>query len=231
MSLIKPQQPRLVRSHPLNMGLEAAWLFNEGNGVAVYDSSERGVNPLTLTNFTGAPPWVGGNNGSALNFVSSGGLKPYCQSALASIPVGSAFTVAVWVQPSGSQDSLGRLCEVGDWSNQCALTMGNSGSGGGFSWAVKGTYTANQGLAITGQWQHVVGTFNNGTKILYVDGVPVETVTGVTSPTLTNVKATVSAYDGSLGSYSCESPISDIRIWSRCLSIDEINWLRQLTGL
>lgn len=234
MGIIKPQQPRLQRSHPLSIGLEAAWLMNEGTGITVYDQSERAVNPLNLAGYSGPPAWVGGNNGWALSFANNGN-NPWAQSALATIPVGAAFTLAVWVMPSGNQQSLGRLAEMGDWTAQCALGFGNTGAGGGYHWAVNGVYTNDQGVDITGQWQHIAGTFagvlgGTGTKILYVDGVPVETVTGVNSPAQSSVQATVSAYDGNLGAYTGLSTISDIRFWSRCLSPDEINTLRLLTG-
>lgn len=54
-------------SHPLARGLVGCWLFNEGTGSRVFDLSGYG-NHGTLTN---TPTWVNGDDGSAINYVST----------------------------------------------------------------------------------------------------------------------------------------------------------------
>jgi len=203
----------------------------------LYDLSGSGAHATVTCAFPPTnPSWVAANNGSALHF-GTGATNTYAQSANPVSVTATAFSVAAWISPTAASAGLGRIIEIGDWQAQYVLGIGNGGAGTGFHFGVNGSYTGNIGASTVGQWSHVVGTWTGaaggtGTRSLYVDGVLGEAVGGVTSPTTVgNVIITMSAYDASLnGGYTCNSPISDIRIWNRTLTRDEVNWLRMMTG-
>jgi len=236
MGRLKSLPAREQLAHPLNAGLIGAWLFNEGSGLMLYDASPSGAHVTVTCAFPPTnPSWVAGNNGAALHF-GTGATNTYGQSTVA-VPINPTnFSVAGWISPTAASAALGRLIEIGDWQAQYVLGIGNGGAGTGFHFGVNGSYTGNIGASVVGQWSHVVGTWagaagGTGTRSLYVDGLLGEAVSGVTTPAAASVKITMSAYDASLnGGYTCNSPISDLRIWNRTLSRDEVNWLRMLTG-
>jgi hypothetical protein len=73
MGIIKPPfGAQLKMDHPLSQGLCAAYLFNEGSGNKIYDSSGKGNHGTLKSGFANPPTstsgWVNNNQGYALAF-------------------------------------------------------------------------------------------------------------------------------------------------------------------
>jgi hypothetical protein len=165
---IKPASPEVQRGNPLNHGLAGAWLLTEGAGNTSRDSSGI-ANPLTLT----ATSWTAGRAGRCLGFNGN------TSSAVtgSQVSVGSAFTIACWVNPAVAMSTYPRIVEV-DYAN--AFFLGLDGSGTAFDFIVSGWSldACIGGTPTIGLWQHVCGVFDNGTGYLYVNGRQVNSYTG-----------------------------------------------------
>ena len=100
-----PMGTPLDWSHPLTRGLEACWLFNEGQGLTIYDATGNGhtasfKNASTATPETFAQGWETthppGPPGPALRFVNTIGANAGNIDSQVVIP-GDAFTLEFWL--------------------------------------------------------------------------------------------------------------------------------------
>lgn len=125
-TLAKPTlwYPGIDLEHPHAMGLEAAWLFNEGAGSQVSNAignRRRGV----LTNMNPQDAWTGSDQGFALNFV--GGSSQFValdDFAIISYPM----TVHVWVNLASiaAGDALFSIAESTASNKYVALEIRNN---------------------------------------------------------------------------------------------------------
>ncbi len=154
-----------------------AWLLDEGTGNIAEDASGNG-NDGTLM---GAPNWVAGWSGNALEFIGSGTYVD-CGNAEA-LNVG-VFSVSFWCNIPSTQG----------WNH--IISKGNhgaSGTPGSVNWGVMmysdeqrilfETYNNTSWTAViadttAGEWHHVVATFDGSILQLYHDGQSVGTSGG-----------------------------------------------------
>jgi hypothetical protein len=222
-------------------GLSAGWLFNEGAGTTVADSSGNG-NTGTVNN---SPLWVAGlNGGAALEF--PGALVP--GAAYVSVPgsatladqgIGSNITICAWVKRSVA--SLGNYSAVlakdtpfdafpwhrnyeliFDTDDRILFVYRNSSA---TSWEM---YASSQFYTDTNNWHLFSVTYTYGSAsscALYVDGaaVPGSWVLGNGSdaPASTSGGPVLIGIDG-LGTASYGSAYEGIGIYSVLLSAPQV---------
>tara|TARA_R110002050_G_scaffold294021_1_gene451298 strand:- start:3774 stop:5237 length:1464 start_codon:yes stop_codon:yes gene_type:complete len=196
-------------------GLEAWWSFS-GNA---NDLSGNGNN---FTNTGGATLTADrdGNANSAYNF---NGVDQYLlvNSPSFSFAQTDSFTVSFWTQKTSNQYGIAVMQSSGAsgnfiWlfqsSSTGVLNYGTNKQGSAWSWA-NSAYTLNQ-------WEHFVGTYENGTMKVYKNG---QFVTSATFGNTGSVQAALPLRVGrSHGGNYYAGKIDDLGIWSRVLSQAEI---------
>jgi hypothetical protein len=235
MSRVKPTNPQINRSHPLARGLVGAWAFEDGGGSVLRDVSGHGLNG-TLTNME-ATDWVGSEYGGALDFDAA---DDYVQcpthSLFDCIDYDRHWSVSAWVRWDGGASKMvwGKATET---VYKGAYTYANTG--GELSFSVNNNFGTGNRLFVTtdlaltsGQWAHVVwvyrgvaGVTNTETAMsVYIDGVEASLTLNY------GPGVSASANDGTFqigaraanASYLWDGSISDLRLWSRSLSANEI---------
>jgi len=153
------------------------WLLDEGKGDITEDASGNG-NDGTLM---GSPNWVAGNFGNALAFVGSGNYVDCGNDEALNIDV---FSVSFWCNIPSTQG----------WNHM--ISRGQhvaSGTPGSVNWGVmmydaqetilfetfnNTSWTGISADTTTGQWHHVVATYDGDTMQLYHDGVLAASTSG-----------------------------------------------------
>jgi len=158
-------------THPLNSGLDAFWLFNEGMGDIVNDLSGNG-NTGTLTNMvvpsTPTSGWNPGRLGPAIVF---DGLDDYI-STLYIPPLGNK-TIAYWAKwlsfgdydASGVNDGANHRLYLGTSYGNVYLGIGNSSKA-----------IVLHGLKI-GNWYHYALVMDETQGTVYINGVLTDSMT------------------------------------------------------
>lgn len=204
----------------LDSGLAGYWKLDENTGTNAADASTNG-NAGTLTN---GPTWTTGKIGSAIDFDGTDDQVSIPDTDSLDMP--NSFSVSAWIRPdllSGYRNIVVKNCGGTDTN----YTLETFGSELDFGYSDAIYYTSGVGLQ-TGQWQHVVGTYDWDANLLriYRDGVQVLTANeshGVpvsTCPVHIGYHWAGEAFDGR---------IDDVRIYNRALSADEIADLYRLT--
>jgi len=153
------------------------WLLDEGNGNIAEDSSGNGHDGTIM----GAPDWVDGQSGKALEFTGSSTYVNCGNPEAFNVEV---FSVSFWYN----------LPSIQYWNHM--ISRGShvaSGTPGSVNWGVMmydqaerilfETFNDTGWTGITadttsGQWHHVVATFDGATMQLYHDGVLASTTSG-----------------------------------------------------
>jgi hypothetical protein len=161
-----------------NGGLTGYWAFNEGNGSTANDSSGGG-NTGTLAN---GPTWVGGKNGSALNFNGSNQSVNINHSV---VDTTGSYSVAAWVQLSATPGSSFYTAVSQDGNNVSGFYLQYSGADGKFAFSAINADSINSSTAralapsapSANTWYHLVGVYDaiNSQIRLYVNGSLVST--------------------------------------------------------
>jgi hypothetical protein len=155
-----------------------AWLLDEGTGNIAEDASGNG-NDGTLM---GAPNWVAGQSGSALGFTGSGTYVDCGNDESLNVGV---FSVSFWCNIPSTQS----------WNHMISRGQhGASGSPGSVNWGVM-MYDAQETILFetfndtswagitasttTGEWHHVVATYDGDTMQLYHDGTLADSRSGL----------------------------------------------------
>ncbi|GAB3164144.1 discoidin domain-containing protein [Amycolatopsis stemonae] len=140
-----------------------AWSFDEGSGTVDHDSA--GTHDAALT---GAPAWVPGVSGSA---VQLNGSSQYAETTGPVVDTTGNFSVGAWV----------RLDHTGPWATAVSQD-GPVSSGFYLQYSAADdrlAFSTGEGRALSdvapqpGRWYHLVGVHDadEGTYVLYVDGV------------------------------------------------------------
>lgn len=141
------------------------WTLDEGSGAVAHDSSGGG-HDLALQN---GPAWVPGRSGSALQF---DGVSQSAQTATPVVDTAGNFSVAAWVQLTGTDHFATALSQDGTTTSGFFLQY--SLADGRFAFATGEGRALADAQPVTGRWYHLVGVHdaNAGTYTLYVDGQP-----------------------------------------------------------
>jgi hypothetical protein len=232
-----PLGAKINWSHPLSKGIVGCWLFNEGMGDKVYDSSGNG-NTGTLTNFshpaTVTSGWNPGKFGRAINFDGSNDRIQFVNNS--TLNLSSSFSLCCWVCPlvlptNGTIQSL--ICK---YEGQNSYGMGGYDlriiNDGGIQ---KIGLVTNKPIAsggadfaytmIVNKTYFIVGTFDCVKSYIYVNGVYVSSINNVVIPGATNKLlnfGNFGTYSGSeLGRYF-NGIISNIYFYNRVLLPSEV---------
>jgi hypothetical protein len=203
----------------VNSGILGLWHFDEGTGTTASDSSGNG-NDATLV---GTVNWVTGKIGMALEFTGSGYVDAGNSSSLGPTP---EVTFAAWVKPTSLQPAWAAVVQrkiVGHWYDavlrvyngnrwQFAVTDGTNWTGA----------TSSSSYYQLNTWQHVAGTYSNGTIKLYVNGELVDTAT-MTKTDGTIERLYIGKYDTGPGTQRYFlGVIDEVRVYNRALTQGEI---------
>ncbi|MHC4533436.1 MAG: LamG domain-containing protein [Planctomycetota bacterium] len=154
------------------------WLLDEGKGDIAEDSSGNGHDGTLM----GGPDWISGQSGKALDFSGS---SSYVNCGNAEALNVELFSVSFWCNIPSTQA----------WNHM--ISRGQhvaSGTPGSVNWGVM-MYSAQETILFetfndtgwtgitaptaTGEWHHVVATYDGDTMQLYHDGVLASTTSGV----------------------------------------------------
>ncbi len=207
--------------------LVAHWPFDDGTANDVSGNGYNGV-------INGALPAVGQDDSGALDF---DGTSDYVDAGSVDVP-GSEVTIAAWI----NSDNLGNCtsfdCRIvskasgtSTQDHYLMLSPINSNGGAKLRFRLKAggstsTLVAGSGNLVNGQWIHVAATYDGAAMRVFVNGAEVGSVpkSGAinTNPAIplwiagNPPSPTIRPFDGK---------IDDVRIYSRALSLTEIQQL------
>lgn len=195
----------------LTEGLVGLWLFDEGSGAAVQDSSSSKRNNGKLIN---GPKWVQGNSGTALSF---DGVDDYVSLGVNGMPAANSPQTISWYNfvaktPNGAQ---------------CMVTMGDVDSavqtgylnGKLAVWKHGGTVLVSTDPPAPNTWHQYAYTFDGKTHKLYVDGM-LKNTSVVEPQTAVPKKLEFGRWFG--GSAYFAGNMDEVRIYKRALKEEEI---------
>jgi hypothetical protein len=202
---------------PLAPGVIGYWPFHEGSGTIVHDVSGSGLNG-TVNGAT----WIAGQQNWALSFYGSTSFVVTPAVALA-----NTFTVSAWVNPSGTQNSYGRIAET---QYNDGFYLGMNASGSQYKWIVNHgagatgvcgiSFGCAEGGAVMPGWHLVTGTFDGVTGRLYVDGTLVASET-FTAPANTNFPLYIGRWYAGSG-FGWNGGIDQVGLYNRALTAAEV---------
>lgn len=204
-------------------GLVGAWLFDEGKGEAVKDSSDNGLDGKIAK---GKPKWVDGKFDGAMEFGGQDMVTVDDDNALDL----AEFTIAAWVnipKVSGAWQIIASKEHRGPTGRNYGL-FGNINSG-----VVHYSFTTNSGwksfdaktVVTDGDWHHVAGTYDGSDFKLYVDGAVDAEVAPGTKPDNHDNFLFIGGCD--IGGYWMTGTIDEVVLYDRALSEKELNELME----
>ncbi len=195
---------------PSDDNLAGYWSFDEGTGSSLKDSSTNENDGVIY----GSPSWVAGKSGYALDFGATA--SDYVEISSPSGLSSSEVSVSAWVYINAMESYHGFVRH--NWANPGSWFLYTSSTQIAF-----GVYDTDRRRVaytcdISGEWHHLVGTFDGTTMKLYLDGSEVGTpsAASVSLDTTSPIK---------LSSDSYAKKIDEVRIYNRALSQDEIKAL------
>jgi prepilin-type N-terminal cleavage/methylation domain-containing protein len=217
--------------HTIGDQLVGEWLFNEGGGATVKDTS--GFNNTGTLMGSSLPTWDTDNpygNGYSLHFDGDVSESFVRISDSNSFPTGK-FTVSFWVKFEGNNNGWNGIVDKGrnywgdDWYFLTANSVANGGScpttSGVMFNAGPGTWQNQISVCWSddSKWHNIAGVFDGTTEYLYIDGVMKisKLTTGYTGPRHNLFIGSSSE----VGSYF-SGKIDDVRIYGRDLLSFEI---------
>ena len=219
----------LVLTHNLAMpvmaldtdGLVGAWLFDDGKGETVTDSSDNGLDGKIAK---GKPKWVDGKFGGAMEFGGQDMVTVDDDDALDL----AEFTIAAWVnipKVSGAWQIIASKEHRNPTGRNYGL-FGHINSG-----VVHYSFTTNAGwksfdaktVVTDGDWQHVAGTYDGSDFKLYLNGGVDAQVSPGTKPDNHDNFLFIGGCD--IGNYWMTGTIDEVVLYNRALSEQELNEL------
>ena len=233
-----------------NHGLPAIWYkFNECQGATVNDAINIGSTGNITIGASGAQTAIGtcntagtawgngaqGKFGASLNFDGTDDYMTTGSTVPGNLGPTSSFTLSAWVKanslPSGYGDRRAVIAKIVNTNEfETLIDFPYSGT---TKWSLEvgkagvGSQELNaNSAATTGNWNHLVGVFNNGTASLYLNGVYQNSLTynsTVNSATSSNRGWTVASEDYNGGySYKFNGQVDDVRIYPYALNTTQI---------
>jgi hypothetical protein len=198
---------------PLMRGLEGLWLFNEGTGTIVADSSGHGRHG-TASGVT----WVAGPSGWAQSYAAANATVTLPADLAALLVPTADYTIHVRARTAQAADGYLVACTDGAdlqaaiWTDAGVPTLTVGGN------SCLGTHLLTDNL-----WHSITGVVSAGTATLYFDGAPVSSVAA---------GATASGVDVRIGTRNpgaddWDGEVDHVAIWSRALSASEVRRLHE----
>lgn len=202
-------------------GLVGAWLFDEGKGEAITDSSDNGLDGKIAQ---GKPKWVEGKFDGAMEFGGADMVTVDDDNALDL----ENFTLAAWVnipKISGAWQIIASK-ETRNPTGRNYGLFGNINTG-----VIHYSFTTNAGwksfdakTAVTdGDWHHVAGTYDGSDFKLYLNGALDAQVSPGTKPDTSDNLFFIGGCD--IGNYWMSGAIDEVALYDRPLSEKEISEL------
>lgn len=227
----KPQLlTRLNRARWQGRDLRAAWMLTEATGASMVDAVSR-----TPGVAEGAPSWVIGPRGAALQFNGTNQSIDTGLNASANFP-NTTFTVSLWVATTASGGYIFSKLHSGvftGWAigigqvtaNKIAVLTKQTGS------STNCVARASQSSITDGAWHHVAAVITTDSSVsgnnsaqIYIDGRLDQASLSVSGVSDGSSSSNLFIAKRNGGSYSACS-IDEIRIYPRALSADEIKEL------
>ncbi|MDE0682209.1 MAG: LamG domain-containing protein [Candidatus Poribacteria bacterium] len=204
-------------------GLVGAWLFDEGKGEAVTDSSDNGLDGKIAK---GKPKWVDGKFDGAMEFGGQDMVTVDDDNALDL----EEFTIAAWVnipKVSGAWQIIATKENRNPTGRNYGL-FGHINSG-----VVHYSFTTNSGwksfdaktVVTDGDWHHVAGTYDGSDFKFYLDGAIDAQVAPGTKPDNHDNFLFIGGCD--IGNYWMTGTIDEVVLYDRALSEKELNELME----
>ncbi len=210
------RHPRAIPYGVLSKGLKAHWRFDETSGSNALDSSGNGYDGTLYGTYAHdtSDKMVGA---SCIDFQASGA---YMSSPLIWTP--TEFSVAFWIKPGSVSTSYSDF--IGDgWGTFEFLSDSSGNVWCGLSVTDRFTSTdLPAGTISTGNWQQITFTYDNGSAKFYKNSILLVSDTG-----WVNTGAWSKFDIGTNGGNTVDGRIDDCRIYSRCLSLRDIQILYQ----
>ena len=209
--------------------LEAWWKFETGSGTVLVD--ELGVHNGSISNAT----WTGSGafNASTNSLTFDGSndsVGSFASTTDFDYTAGGAFTVAAWVYiDSASTTDMTVATNLGNplsgsakgWGmfvrSDDKVQFGMQESGGIYKYMKSSALSANT-------WYYVVGTWDNGSLNLYINGV-LDNATPINSGTVTSTTpafGTMTIGNSSTSTWDFYGKIDDVAIYNDARTADEI---------
>jgi len=199
----------------ISEGLIGWWMFDEGLGTTVADSSGAGHDGFFVE---GTPEWVPGVYGKALKF---DGVNEVEIPDHEDFHLTNAITVALWMQPEANQPDYAKPF-IKQRSGEYPYALQ-------YNTAQEIYATVNVSTSIRsprvqnfpGEWAHMCFTYNGSILILYKDGEEVGRVSGSGDLQQNDLSLSI----GGRLNYSSQGYIGiidDVRLFNRVLTPEEI---------
>lgn len=200
---------------PLLTSIKSYYKLDENTGTTAGDATGNG-NTGTWNGTLGGVQWTTGkiNSGGSFN-----GSDRYISAADPS--VGAAFSVAMWVKPTGNLGSTGQ--GLFDTKPSVAGALRIYGSGGGaLNYDTGGSALASYNIGDwTGQWHHLVLVLtSSNVTTLYVDGSNVASATNTQNGSSNAFQ--IGRYNS--GNYF-NGTIDEVGVWNKALTAAEVSFL------
>lgn len=198
-------------------GLVGAWLFDDGTGNTVADSSGNNLNGEVTS---GSPTWVEGKFGGAMQF---GGADMVTVSDDDALDL-TSFTIAAWIN-SPSTSGKWHVIAAKEARNPTGRNYGifghvNNGSIH-YSFTSGGWKSFDAPTNVTdGAWHHVAATYERPNFKLYVDGELDAEVAPDADPESNDSPLYIGGCD--IGNYWMTGTIDEVVLYDRALSEAEI---------
>jgi hypothetical protein len=200
----------------ISEGLIGWWMFDEGTGTTVADSSGAGHDGFFVDS---TPEWVPGMYGTALEFDGTDKVEIPDH---ADFHFTNTMSVALWMQPAGEQASSAKLF-IKQKSGQYPYSLQYDDTGQGLFatvYAATRYDTAPHIPDFPGEWAHMCFTYDGSVLILYKDGEQVASVNTSGQLQQNNLSLSIGCrldYDQNFNGI-----IDDVRLFNRELSPEEV---------
>ena len=224
-----PLGTQLDRTHPLNRGLVGYWPLSEGAGDRANDISGTGNNGV-LTN---GPVITGGKFGSSVSFdgVNDSIIVPNHNSI--DFGANQDFTIAVWVNTTKAMVNAQYPCIISKDNTGATRTGYNiylhssmSDARWHFQVLIPTQYTVYGRSDIAdGKWHFVVGVRSGSTVLTYEDGSFANSLAASSASLQKDIPLHFGSFSGGAASGFYTGNESEVRIYNRALSAQEIQQL------
>jgi hypothetical protein len=217
----------ISKAGSVSSGLVGFWTFDgkDTSFTASTTNDLSGNNNTATTSSMTTTSLVAGKIGQAFSF--NGTNQYISQAATTSLNLGNAFSLAAWVYvttPVNASIISKQFTTSVPYALGFGLASGSStqmdfGFYDGASWRL----VSQSGTFSSGQWVHVVGTWNGTTASLYINGV----LNNSSTPGGTAVDNASAIYfgrrhDSFFGTQFFKGRIDDIHIYNRAISATEV---------
>lgn len=216
-----------IFAQDLQKGLIAYWNF-DGNAK---DSSGKGYNGKE----NGDIKYVEGKIGKALNLEADGAYIEVDNNVDIQLKTDKTFTISCYVKPSDTQhgDIMYHGLGCSTWSSWFLGVQGAEPDAvlvpDSFVFGVRtangGGYTGISAKADAGDWIHVAGIHDGATMKLYIDGKEEAKLDTKDLPYVSNEKLFMGGDPGCGGRSWYTGLLDEVRLYSRALSVEEIDGL------